>query len=305
MDARAHPPSSTRQPTGGPYRLGIDGGGTSCRARIADAHGRPLGEGTGGPANIALGVDVVRASVLQATRQALAQAGLDEHILQATDAGLGLAAANVPRHRQAFEQRAALPFRSMAVLSDAETACLGAHGGGDGGILILGTGSQGVVHRDGGFATVGGWGFGLSDTGSGAVLGRAAVRHSLLAHEGVEAPSCLTHAVMARFADDPAAMVEWAAQARPRDWGEFAPLVFEHAARGDQAALQLVQSSAAAVERLLDRMAALGAHRIALMGGVAAPTRRYLSPRFDALLVEPLGDAMDGALLLAAHATSA
>jgi glucosamine kinase len=43
----------------------------------------------------------------------------------------------------------------------------------------------------------------------------------------------------------------------------------------------------------------LGATRIALMGGMAAPYRPHLSARFDALLVAPAGDALDGALALA------
>ncbi|MFD1331301.1 N-acetylglucosamine kinase, partial [Methylopila musalis] len=30
--------------------LGVDGGGTRCRARLADAGGRVLGEGLSGPA---------------------------------------------------------------------------------------------------------------------------------------------------------------------------------------------------------------------------------------------------------------
>ena len=49
---------------------------------------------------------------------------------------------------------------------------------------------------------------------------------------------------------------------------------------------------------MLERLVALGAERIALMGGVAAPTRPYLAAKYDGLLVEPLGDALDGALLL-------
>ena len=36
------------------------------------------------------------------------------------------------------------------------------------------------------------------------------------------------------------------------------------------------------------------------MGAVAALDRRYLSSRFEGLLVEPAGDSMDGALLLGA-----
>src|SRR5439155_5997207 len=123
--------------------------------------------------------------------------------------------------------------------SDAEIACLGAHGARDGAILILGTGSQGVMYRGGSFTTVGGWGFALSDSGSGAILGRAAVRRSFLAVEGVEPASPFTEAVLQRFDRDRATMLEWASVARPREWAEFARVVFDHASRGDMVALQL------------------------------------------------------------------
>ena len=36
--------------------LGVDGGGTWCRARLADTAGKILGEGLAGPANIRLGL---------------------------------------------------------------------------------------------------------------------------------------------------------------------------------------------------------------------------------------------------------
>ena len=283
------------------YFLGIDGGGTGCRARLSDAHGRVLGEGCAGPANLALGVEVALDSVMHATWQALVQAGLDKESLKLTHAGLGMAAGNVPKHRQALE-RTNLPFRSTSIRSDAEVACLGAHAGQDGGILILGTGSQGVVFRNGTFATVGGWGFALSDSGSGSILGRAAVRRAFLAHEHLEPPSPLTTEVMQRFHGDLNAMLDWAEKARPRDWADFARTAFDFAAQGDPVALQLVHSNADGVERMLDRMLELGAMRIALMGGVALPTKPYLSPRFAQVLVEPQGDAMDGALLLARRA---
>ena len=37
--------------------LGIDGGGTRCRARLCDDAGRTLGEGTAGAANVRLGLE--------------------------------------------------------------------------------------------------------------------------------------------------------------------------------------------------------------------------------------------------------
>src|SRR5262245_66574903 len=56
--------------------LGVDGGGTRCRARLADTHGRVLGEGAAGPANLRLGVRSSLAAVRAATNQWLQQAGL-------------------------------------------------------------------------------------------------------------------------------------------------------------------------------------------------------------------------------------
>ncbi len=238
---------------------------------------------------------------MEATRKALTSARLTEDALNVTCAGLGLAGANVDKHRDAFAT-VPLPFCCTALRSDAETACLGAHGGADGAILILGTGSQGVVCRSGVFATIGGWGFHVSDGGSGALLGRAAVRRALLAKEGIETSSPLTEAILARFGHDCAAVVEWAGGAQPRDWASFARLVFAHAEWLDDVALDLVRASAAVAERMIERLIGLGASRIALMGGLAQPTRQYLSTRVAAALVEPQGDAMDGALLLAERA---
>jgi len=56
--------------------LGVDGGGTSCRARLADAAGAVLGTGAAGPANIRLGLEAAFGAVREATRQCLAEAGL-------------------------------------------------------------------------------------------------------------------------------------------------------------------------------------------------------------------------------------
>jgi glucosamine kinase len=47
--------------------LGVDGGGSRCRARLCTIADATLSEGGGGPANIRLGVEQSFASVLQAT----------------------------------------------------------------------------------------------------------------------------------------------------------------------------------------------------------------------------------------------
>lgn len=278
--------------------LGIDGGGSGCRARLADHTGRRLGEGAGGPANITTDGAAAARSILDAALGAIRAAGLGEADLGRIRAGFGMAGGNAPSEAAALAAHP-FPFRSVRVASDAEIAVLGAHRGGEGGILILGTGSQGACIVSGRTLTVGGWGFALSDTGSGAILGRAAARRALLGHEGVEPPSPFTDAVMARFDASPPVMLAWALKAIPRDWGALAPLVFDHAARGDPVASALLESAIVDVERLLDRLVALGARRIALMGGMANAYRPLLPARLADVLVEPAGDALDGALALA------
>ncbi|TIT28386.1 MAG: N-acetylglucosamine kinase, partial [Mesorhizobium sp.] len=49
---------------GSPYFfLGVDGGGTGCRARIEDEAGTVLGQGLSGPATTRLGIEPAWSSV--------------------------------------------------------------------------------------------------------------------------------------------------------------------------------------------------------------------------------------------------
>ncbi|WP_237152611.1 BadF/BadG/BcrA/BcrD ATPase family protein [Oryzibacter oryziterrae] len=281
-----------------PLFLGIDGGGTNCRARISDADGITLGSGTGGPSNITTDLDRAAQSILTATRAALAEAGLTDAAFGRVHAVLGMAGGNSPREAAALT---AWPFGFAAqmVTSDAETACVGAHDGQDGAILILGTGSQGYGRLDGESYRVGGWGFALSDGASGAVVGHRAARRALLGFEGIKSASPFTDAIMARFDDSETTMLAWALKAIPRDWAEFAPMVFTYAEAGDPVAIELRTEAVSEVEGLVSRLVSKGAARIALVGGLAAVYRPHLAANLSSVLTEPLGNALDGALRMA------
>ena len=71
--------------------IGVDGGGTGCRARVEDAAGHVLGSGTGGSAAVRLGIDRSMAAVEQACLAALADAKLPREAMAAMDAAIGLA----------------------------------------------------------------------------------------------------------------------------------------------------------------------------------------------------------------------
>ena len=77
--------------------LGVDGGGTRCRARLCSLDGAELGEAVNGPANIRLGLDQSLNSIVQVVRQCLAQAGLTSQDLRRIMACLALAGGHIDR----------------------------------------------------------------------------------------------------------------------------------------------------------------------------------------------------------------
>jgi len=284
--------------------LGIDGGGTRCRARIRDDAGRFVGEGEGGPANIYQDLPAAATSVMAAATQASEHAGLTAEVLRQLHAGLGVA--GIITADSAHRLRASgLQFASLAVALDAHAACLGAHGGNDGGIVIAGTGSAGFAIIGGLPKGIGGWGFALGDAGSGAIMGREAVRRAVLALDGLTIWSPLLEQVLAVLGREQSPLTEWAKSARPTDYAQFAPAVLAGAATGDTHAMKIVRDAARAIGDLARELKALGAPHLSLLGGLAKPLTPFLTEEVRAMLAPPMADAMDGAIFLAKHARTA
>jgi glucosamine kinase len=278
--------------------LGVDAGGTSCKARLTDASGRVLGVGTSGPANTRIGIEILHGTLLDACRQATDSAGLNDGDLAAIKVGIGIAGINRAGSKAKL-QALPFPFASVALSSDSVIANLGAHAGADGAILIVGTGSVGLIKRGEDSTSIGGYGFPISDEGSGAALGLSAIRHALRALDGRTRPTPLSQAVTQRFEHAIPSIIAWMDDAAPGDYASFAPLVLSHAEDGDEIALSIVREAALHVERFIETIYARGATRCVLMGGLAEPIKPWLRARIVDRLVEPLGDALDGALLLA------
>lgn len=278
--------------------IGIDGGATNCRARLVDGAGRLLGEGKAGGANPIWGLERAMAEVVKAATSALEAAGLGAPALGRARAGLGLAGVGQEEDR-AKVAAWPLPFAAVAIETDAHAACLGAHGGTDGAILTLGTGSCGVVITGGRSRQIGGWGFPISDFASGAWLGLEAVRAGLLGHDRIAPATAFTEAVMARFDSQPAHAVGWMQTAGSRDYAAFAPLVLEHGAAGDPVATALLRRAGSDAGAMLATLRAFGARRLALMGGLAPLLTPWIEPAALGGLTEPEGDALDGAILMA------
>lgn len=276
--------------------IGVDGGGSRCRVRVRDARGELVVSVEGGAANVYLDFDGAVRTVRACVQSAVAQvSGRRDGPVR-----LGAGLAGVSSSAVADQVAGALrDLGQVAVRHDGEVACIGAHDGRDGGLVIAGTGSAGVVRIDGRATAVGGRGFTLGDDGSGARLGLDAWRRALRAHDGFEPHTPFTRTLMAEHGNDPAAVIRWGRLARSSEFAHYVPMVLLFAAQGDPLAYELATGSARSLAELGAALVRLGAPRVCLAGGLADPIRPYLPDAFRATLRHPIRDALDGALLLA------
>jgi glucosamine kinase len=284
-----------------PFFIGIDGGATSCHARIRDMDGNLLGEGEGGPANIHSNFQLAKESLRQACQEALRDAGLDEQSLKHAHLGLGLAGAGIKGASERLLSEST-PSASVVLDTDAYVAWLGAHQGNDGAIVILGTGSCGLAVINGQRIGVAGWGAEISDEAGGQRMGREALRRSLWSFDGRAEQSELSIAILDRFDWDPARIVSFASKAAPAHFAEFAPLVFQYASAQDALAVTLVRETAEAAVKIIDRLLYVGSPAICLVGGLAKPLLPWLPSQIRSLLSEPQSDPADGSILMARRA---
>ncbi|WP_373505300.1 BadF/BadG/BcrA/BcrD ATPase family protein [Aestuariivirga sp.] len=278
--------------------LGVDGGGSKCRARIRSSGGQVLGEAVGGASNIYQDFDGAIATIVATAAEAARQAGLD---MRALHAGMGLAGIVTSVGAEKIEA-ARLPFASVTADNDAYAACMGAFAGADGGIVIAGTGSIGFALVGGERYMVGGWGFQLGDHGSGAWVGHHAVRRAALAIDGLLQPTRLIDNILARTGRTRFDLSRWSEQAAPKDYAEFAPIVFECASQGDVQGMMIVIEGAAAISNLGRALLARGARSVCLLGGLSKVYPPYLDADVKRALAEPRYDAMDGAIMMARRA---
>ncbi len=149
---------------------------------------------------------------------------------------------------------------------------------------------------------VGGYGFPISDEGSGAYLGLKAVQLALRAHDGREQKTALLAEIMQRFQNDHMEAVAWMDRASATDYATLAPMVLRHADQGDAVARRIVQSAAGHIDTLVRTLFEKGAPRVCLLGGLASPLEPWLAPDVRRSLKPIDGDAVSGAIILARRA---
>jgi len=279
--------------------LGIDGGGTKCKARLEDAYGNLLGEGLAGPANPVRGFEQTVESIINATEHALVEAQIDNSQISNINAGLGLAGVNLPSFFQKINQWQH-PFANMSLTTDLHIACLGAHNGQDGAVIITGTGfSAGSLTGQNHFE-IGGHGFVLGDLGSGAKLGANSISRALEFLDGIAPGSDFIEAVLKQLGcNNSVTVVEKTINKKPAFYAQFAPLVLDFANQGDLIATEVVNIAANYISRIGRRLLADKPLRLAMIGGISSPIRKWLDEDIQEQLSAPLQPPEVGAILFA------
>lgn len=281
------------------YLIGVDAGGSKCRARIVTHDGLRLGDGVSGPANLRLGANVVRRSVMDACTAALQQAGLDTPALSRSSIVVGMAGVERVGRDPSLEPFTASDFgcEQLALITDAEIANLGAHNGIDGGTVIVGTGTVAIMKAGDTHHRFGGWGFPVSDTGGGAYIGLMGLQQSVRAADGLVKGSDLTRQIIERVGAPGPDLVKWIDTATATDYATLAPIVVTCAELGDPAAITIMRVAGSNVGELLLGLDQKGATRLCLQGGLATALVNWLEPGIRALVSEPLGEPVDGAVM--------
>lgn len=283
------------------FFIGVDGGGSGTRVRLARADGVEIAEGASGPSGLMHGIANAWAAVADAAAQAFRAAGLDIPAPSRIAVGLGLA--GVHNRQWAAEFVAANPgYARVALESDGHTTVLGAHGGQPGAIIALGTGSVGEIKlTDGRHVEVGGWGFPAGDEASGAWMGLRAINHVQQVLDGRLAANAFATDVAngcgGGGAEPRDAIQTWLAQATQTNYAQLARIVLQHGDSNDTAGAILL-AAGHEVALMANALDASGTLPIALCGGLAAPLRPYLPDALLPRLVAPQGDSAAGALRL-------
>ncbi|MCC2971921.1 BadF/BadG/BcrA/BcrD ATPase family protein [Massilia sp. IC2-476] len=282
------------------YLIGVDGGGTGTRVRLARPDGTEIAQASGGPSALSRGIDNAWTTINGVVAEAFASLGIDTIPMQSCAIGLGLA--GVHNKEWAAQFVATNPgYAALALDTDGFTTLMGAHGGKPGAIVAIGTGSVGeAMLADGTKVEVGGWGFPAGDEASGAWMGLRALNHIEQVLDGRVEGRAFAREVIAFCGGSRDAVQVWLGRANQTAYAGLARFVVAH---GDtdpvaRAILEHAGREVASIADALDRSHTLP---LALCGGLGEALRAWLPADTLARCVSAQGDSAAGALRMIAR----
>lgn len=231
------------------YIIGIDGGGTKTALKLADDKGNFILSSEGGPCNInSMKKETVQDMLIELISNAVKDA--DITLDQVKAVCIGTAGVDRPEDRKILEDMIrATGFKGeVIVTNDAETALYGGVGGGEGIMLISGTGSICFGRNElGESKRAGGWGHIIGDEGSGYYIGINAINKVAKAYDGMEESTVMTELILEHLKlESPEGLIDYVYRsgAGKSEIASLAKIVDEAYKEGDTAAEEILLKSA-------------------------------------------------------------
>jgi glucosamine kinase len=225
--------------------LGIDGGGTKTTCAVGDDTST-IATITGPGGNvIRVGEAEARKSLQAAISQGCCEAKVSPLRIQA--ACVGAAGAGHAEVAAAVKGmvRNILPNAAIQVVGDMVIAHEATLHGEPGVLVIAGTGSIAYGRNAAGeTARAGGWGFQVSDEGSGQWIGRKAVTEALRAFDANESNELMDRIIAAWKLPSRDDLIRFANNSPTPNFSELFPVVQQAADEGDGAALRILSQAA-------------------------------------------------------------
>ncbi|UCF63584.1 MAG: hypothetical protein JSW33_13620 [bacterium] len=258
------------------YYLGIDAGGTKTAAVLCDVNGETLRTCQMGPGNIAV---LDRGTIAQLLRNISSELLAGESIKSIKWACFAFAGAGRAEEKNtANELITALGFQNFTVMTDAEIRYYSIFGEETGILVSAGTGSICLVKTpDQQLKQIGGWGYLLSDEGSGFDIGRRAIKTVLRDLSHYESLSAFSQKILSFYGlEKPENLISiiYSSINPPRLIASCARFVCELADHKDPEALRIVdEATTALVEFALQAVKLIEGdqhftYKVALAGGI-------------------------------------
>ena len=234
------------------YFLGIDGGGSKTDCLLGDENS-VLGAGTAAGSNVVrVGERQARESLEAAIRQACAAANITPKQIERTC--VGIAGGARPEIAKVVRRLLSeIVAGEIEIVGDMVIALEAAFGGGPGVIVVAGTGSIAYGRNsECQTARAGGWGFAISDEGSGHWIGRSAVSAVMRAPDESHASRLLDGVMKAWGTRSCEELVVKANASPPPDFAALVPVVLCAVDGGDATARAVLTQAGVELAKLAE-----------------------------------------------------
>lgn len=240
-----------------PTVLGIDGGGSRTRGVLFQGSTELAYAETGTARVGTVGVVESAERILNLIDELCRKAGVENREIDS--ACIGLAGVWLKQEQQRTEQlihffarERKILLEQLRVTSDAAIALEGALGGDPGIVLIVGTGTIAIGKTsDDEIVRCSGWGIELSDEGSGAWIGREALKAMVRSYDGRGEKTSFANIITELFPavnpDEPRTLVA-AFNERIFEYGTVAPMVMQCATEGDAVCSDIIDQAVVHLE---------------------------------------------------------